>query len=107
MPVALADLRLAVSCLGKAAFGETAGISAKAHGAAQLLDSLQFSQLIDDAIRRAGIEFGGIRASERANIAGKLDDHGLHPKTDAEIRDAFFAGAANGIQHAGNAALAE
>src|SRR5580704_16537135 len=107
MPVALADLGFAISFLGEAAFGKTAGISAEAHGAAELLDSFQFAQLVDDAIGRTGVEFSGIRASQRADVASVLDDHGLHPETDAEIGDALFARAADSIQHTRNASLAE
>src|ERR1039458_5152112 len=58
-------------------------------------------------MRRSRIEFGGIRLLQAANVARKLDHHGLHAQADAEIRDLILAGVANSVQHAIDAALAE
>src|ERR1017187_5418939 len=69
--------------------------------------ALQLAQLEDHPMRRSRIEFGGIRLLQAANVARKLDDHGLHAQADAQIRDLILAGVANSVQHAIDAALAE
>ena len=107
MPVTFADLFGFVGCAGKAAFRQPAGIRAKAHRAAEFVDAFQFAKLVDDAVRRCRIEFGGVRGFESANIAGKLDHHRLHAEADAEVWNLLFACKPDGIDHALNAALAE
>ena len=61
MAMAFADLVGAVGCARKAAFRQLAGIRAQAHRAAQFVDAFQFAKLVDDAVRRRGIELGRIR----------------------------------------------
>ena len=86
VPVALADLARAIGALRKAALGQQAVVGAQAHGPAQLIAPLQLPQLVDDAVRRGGIEFAGIRALQPADVAREFDDHGLHTQADAEAR---------------------
>jgi len=105
--VAFADEGLAVGLAGKGIGGELAVVSAEAHGAAEFVDALEFAEFIDDAVGRGSIEFSGIGAGESADVAGVLDDHGLHAEADAEVGHALFAGVADGLEHAFDAARAE
>ena len=54
-----------------------------------------------------GIELAGVGVFEAADVAGELDAGGLHAEADAEVGDLLFAGVADGVQHAFDAALAE
>src|SRR5579859_1716653 len=58
----LADLRRAISLVREAAFHQQAWPRAQPHGAAQIVDTLQLAQLVNDAMRRARIEFARIGA---------------------------------------------
>ena len=44
---------------------------------------------------------------ESANIPGELDDHRLHAEADAEVGNFVFAGEANRVDHAFDAAFAK
>src|SRR6202142_3039762 len=105
--VSLADLALSVSLVGEAAFGQLAWIRAQAHGAAQVVDALQFAQFVDDAVRRRGVELRGVGSGEAAHITGELDHQHLHAQADAEIRHLALAGETDRLDHAFAAALAE
>ena len=54
-----------------------------------------------------GVEFAGVGVGEAADVAGELDAGGLHAEADSEIGDVVFAGVADGVEHAFDAALAE
>src|SRR5437867_1290815 len=60
MPMPLADLGCSIGLAGEAAFFQQAGPGAEPHRAAQLVDSLQLAELINHAVRRAGIELARI-----------------------------------------------
>src|SRR5579884_4073049 len=105
--MALADLRRAVGLRGEASFGQLARVRAQAHGAAQLIHALQLTQFVDHAMRRRGIELGGIGALHSADVARELDHHRLHAEANSEVRNLLLAREANGIDHAFDAALAE
>src|SRR5690348_202090 len=107
MAVALVDFARPVGAAGEAVLREPAGPTAESHGAAEFVDTLQLAQLEDHAVRRAGVEFGGIGVFEAADVAGIFDDQSLHAETDAEVGNLLLAGIADGVQHARNAALAE
>src|ERR1039458_9084619 len=84
--MALVDFALAVGVVGDAALGQAAIPTAEAHGAAQLVDTLQFAEFEDDAVRRARVELGGIGGFEAAHIAREFDHQGLHAEADPEVR---------------------
>src|SRR5665213_237907 len=60
MAVAFTDLRRAIGLLRETSGFQHAGPRAQPHGAAQFVDALQFSQLVNHAMRRDRIELGGI-----------------------------------------------
>src|SRR5580698_4221830 len=103
--MALADLGLAVGLAREAAFRQQARVSAQAHGAAQLVHAFQLAQLVNHAVGRRGIELRRIGMLQPADVARKLDNHGLHSETDSEIRNFAFARIANGGDHTLDAAL--
>ena len=106
--VALADFGCAaVGAGGERVFLEDAGPGAQTHGAAHLFDAEQLAQLVDDAVLAGGVELAGVGVFEAADVAGELDAGGLHAEADAEVGDLLFAGVADGVQHALDAALAE
>src|ERR1019366_9331509 len=105
--VTLADLARSVSLPGEAAFGQDARPRAQTHGAAELVDTFQFAEFEDDAMRCGGIEFGGIGAIESSPVPGELDHQGLHTEADAEVGNLMFASETNGANHAFDAALAK
>ena len=107
MAVALGDFGGAVGFGGERAGLELAGPCAEAHGSAHLFDTGQFAQLVDDAVRRGGVELAGVGAGEAADVARVLDAGGLHAEADAEVGDVVLAGVADGVEHALDAALAE
>src|SRR5579863_874910 len=78
MAVAFADLARSVGLAGEAVLGEQARIRAQAHGAAQLIDTLELAQFVDDAVRGSRIEFGGVGLRQPAYVERELDYHGLH-----------------------------
>src|ERR1700761_6396392 len=61
MAMALTDLGRPIGLLGETAGRGQTRIRAQAHGAAELVDTLQLTELINDAVQSGGIEFGGIR----------------------------------------------
>src|SRR5689334_16164749 len=102
-----ADLAPAVGLASEAVVRDLAGIRAQTHGSAQLIDAFQFTQLVNYAIRSGGIELGGVRLGQTADVACELDHHGLHAQADAEIGNLEFARVADGLQHAFDAAASE
>src|SRR5262245_60610304 len=107
MPMPLADLGCSIGPAGEAALLQQTWPGAEPHRAAQLVDTLQFAELVNHTVRRTGIELARIRAVETAHVAGVFDHHGLHPQADAEIRDLVLARVADRVDHALDAALAE
>ena len=105
--MALADLGGLVGAMRTRARLELACPGAQAHGAAQFFHAAQFAQLVDDAVRRGGIEFAGVGFRQSADVARIFDAGSLHAQANAEIRNLILARVANGLQHAGDAALAE
>src|SRR3984957_12952443 len=107
MAVALVYFAGAIRALGEASLSKAARPASEAHGAAELVDALQFAQLEDDAVRRAGVEFGGIGFLKSGHVTRELNHLRLHTEADAEERHFALAGIANGVQHPIDAALAE
>src|ERR1022692_4023930 len=105
--MALVDFALAVGVVGDAALGQAASPTAEAHGAAQLVDTLEFAEFEDDAVRRARVELGGIGGFEAAHIAREFDHQGLHAQADPEVRHLALASELDGVEHAVDTALAE
>src|SRR6516165_12369558 len=105
--VAFVDFALAIGLTRKAVFGQTAGPASQPHGASKLIDALQFAQLKNHTMRRAGVEFGRIGVGETADIARVFDHQGLHAEADAEIGDLPLTRVTDGVQHAVDAAPAE
>src|ERR1039457_5893554 len=107
VPVALVDLARAMGAVRETVLGQPAGPAAQPHGAAEFVHALQFPQLEDHAVRRSGVEFGGIGARQAAHVAGVFDDQGLHAQTYVEIGHLALARVADVVQHAVDAALAD
>src|SRR3954463_719698 len=107
MPMALADLEVAVDAMCERVGLDLAGPRAQAHGAAELVDAAQLAQLIDDAVRGGLVELARVRAFEHAHVARKLDAGRLHAEANAEVGDFLLARVADSVQHAFDAALAE
>src|SRR5450759_1928266 len=98
--MALVDLARAVGFVCHAALGQAASPASQPHGAAQLVDTLEFAELEDDAVRRAGVELGGIGGFEAAHIARVFDHQGLHAEADPEVGHLALAGEPDGVEHA-------
>src|SRR5262249_34283672 len=107
MTMALVDLALTISAVREAAFRQLASPVTEPHRAAQILDAFQLAQLEDHAMRRAGVELGGIGFIEPADIARVFDHQRLHAEADAEVRHLALPRVADRIEHAIDAALAE
>src|ERR1035441_8289784 len=105
--MALVDFARAVGVVSDAALGQAASPASQPHGAAQLVDPLEFAEFEDDAVRRARVELGGIGGFEAAHIAREFDHQGLHAQADPEVRHLALAGELDGVEHAVDAALAE
>ena len=106
--MALADFGgAAVGSDGECVLLKDAGPCAETHGAAHLFNAEQFAEFVDDAVLAGGIELAGVGVFEAADVARELDAGGLHAEADAEVGDLLFAGVADGVQHALDAALAE
>src|ERR1039458_814155 len=103
----LVDFARAVGVVSDAALGQAASPASQPHGAAQLVDALEFAELEDDAVRRARIELGGIGGLQSAHVAREFDHQGLHAEADPEVRHLAFARELDGVEHAVDAALAE
>jgi hypothetical protein len=107
MAMALADLGLAVGVGGEGVGLHDAVPGSEAHGAAHLFDAGEFAEFVDDAVGGGGVELAGVGVLEAADVAGVLDAGGLHAEADAEVGYGFFAGIADGVEHAFDAAFAE
>src|SRR4051794_5394585 len=105
--MALVDLAHSVGLVGHAALGQPAGPASEPHGAAQLVDSLQFAEFENDAVRRARVELGGIGGLQAAHVARIFNHQRLHAETDSEVRHLALPREPDGIQHPVDAALAE
>src|ERR1035437_6144944 len=84
--MALVDFARAVGVVCHTALGQAASPASQPHGAAQLVDTLEFAELEDDAVRRARVELGGIGGLQSAHVAREFDHQGLHPEADPEVR---------------------
>src|SRR6185437_13488320 len=103
--VAFADFGRAV-CIGRNGAGfELAFPGAQAHCTAELVDALELSQLVDDAMLGAGVKLARICVVKPADIARVFDAGGLHAKTNSEKRNMPFARVADRIDHSCDAAL--
>src|ERR1035437_7396623 len=105
--MALVDFARAVGVVCHTALAQAASPASQPHGAAQLVDTLEFAEFEDDAMRRARIELGGIGGLQSAHIAREFDHQGLHAEADPEVRHLAFARELDGVEHAVDAALAE
>src|SRR5215471_319681 len=105
--MALADLRGIVNSGSEGVRLQLARPRAQAHRASQFINPAQLAQLINDAMRRAGIELARVCLLQSANVAGKLNASRLHAQANAKVWDLVFPRVADGIQHAFNAALAK
>src|ERR1035437_7876162 len=105
--MALVDFARAVGVVCHAPIAQAASPASQPHGAAQLVDTLEFAEFEDDAVRRARVELGGIGGFHPAHIAGEFDHQGLHAETDPEVRHLALAGELDGVEHAIDAAFAE
>ena len=54
-----------------------------------------------------GVELARVRADQAADVARVFDAGSLHAEADSEVGHFVFAGVADGVEHAFNAALAE
>ena len=61
----------------------------------------------DHRVRRFRIELGAVRPFEVGDVARELDHRNLHPKADAQVRNAVLAGITGGLDLAFDAPLAE
>src|ERR1019366_4559720 len=105
--MALVDFARAVGAVSDAALSQAASPASQPHGAAQLVDPLEFAQLEDDSVRRAGIELGGIGGFQAAHIARVFDHQGLHAEADPEVGHLVLSRVPDRSQHAIDAPLAE
>src|SRR5689334_12156122 len=105
MPMPFADLRHAIGLARAAALSQHARIGAQTHGAAEFIHALQLAQLVNHAVGRGWIELSGIGVLHSAYVSCKLDHHGLHAETNAEIRNPVFASIPDRRNHSFNAAL--
>src|SRR5215469_1757861 len=105
--MALGDFRGPVGFCGEGARLETARPTAETHGPAHFVNAEKFAELVNDAIRRPGIEFGGIGVGDAGGAASIFDRGALHAEADAEKRNFLLARVSDGIDHAFDAALAE
>src|SRR3954453_16599722 len=105
MAMTFADVLLAVSGQSQTVVGQLAGIRTKPHGAAEFIHTFQLTKLVDNAIRCDRIELGGIGSRQPTGVASKLDHHGLHAETNAEVWNAIFTRATNCVEHAFNPAF--
>src|SRR5260370_23399347 len=80
---------------------------AQAHGAAELVDAAELTQLVDDAVGRAWVELAGVGVGQPAEVATLLNASRLHPQADPEVGNFVFTRVADGVEHPLNAALAE
>src|SRR6267143_3142093 len=107
MPVALGNHRSVVDAVGERSLLEIGRVGAQTHGPADGVHAKQVAQLINDRVRCIRVELGAVGIPQSADILRILDDGALHPGTNPEIRDFFFAGVLDGADHSGNAALSE
>src|SRR5260370_34953627 len=80
---------------------------AQAHGAAELVDAAELTQLVDDAVGRAWVELAGVGVGQPADVARVLNASRLHPQEDPEVGNFVFPRVADGVEHPLNAPLAE
>ena len=105
--VALIDEMLAVDLLRHGAGQDLAGISAQAHGAAQLLHFLLLRHQVNDMVGALGIQLRGVGVRKTQHIAAVFHHCHLHAEADAEKRHLVLPAVADGLDLALNASLAE
>src|SRR3972149_6957801 len=103
----LVDQMDAVYALGERAWRELAGVAAKAHGAAEVVDTQQVSQLVNHFGRRVRGALGRIGIGQAGDMTRKLDRRPLESVADSEIRDPTPARTLGGLHHAACATGAE
>src|ERR1700676_576288 len=107
MAVALADFQFAVGAVRKRSGLQLAGPGAEAHGAAHLVDTQEFPQLVDNPVGRLRIELRAVGLFEIGDIAGVFDGRALHAQAYPEEWDLMLAGIANRVHDPWDAALAK
>src|SRR5699024_7385910 len=106
MAMALVNDGLAIHLAHATAFPEMAHLRAKSHGPPQVAGRitmlgragtvLPFLDQRDHGMRRAGLEFGRMRAGKPGHVAREFDHRDLHAETNAEIGYAPRAGKSRG-----------
>ena len=86
---------------------ELTGIGTQAHGAAQLVDTQQVLELVDDLVLGLGVDLGRVGAFEIAHVAGEFGHRPLKAVADAEVGRARPARVLCGSDHAAGAACAK
>src|SRR3954467_555525 len=86
---------------------QLARIRAEAHRPAEIVDTQQIAQLVDDVRLGVGRAFGGIRVSQPADVARVFDRGPLETVTDAEVGNLPLARDLRRTHHSARAAIAE
>ena len=86
---------------------ELAGVCAEPHGAAHVRDSALVGHQVDDRVRGAGVELGGVGVGEAHEGARGLDDHDLHSEAQSQVGHLVGAGILDGFDHALDSPLPE
>src|ERR1700694_1269132 len=105
--MAFADFESAINLVSQGPRLNLAGPGAQTHRSTQFLHSPQFTEFVDDAVGRGGIEFAGVSLSQPAHVARELYAGCLHTQANAKIRNFIFTGITNRSQHALDATLAK
>ena len=84
-----------------------AGVKPQPHGAAHIHNAALVGHQVNDRVRRARVELGGIGAFVAQHMAGELHHHQLHPQTKAKIGHFVLAGIAGRENFALDAAVAK
>src|SRR5262249_19099204 len=105
--MAFVDLAGAIGLVGPAAGDQAARVGAQAHGAAQVGDGVLLVQHADDGVGTIAVHLGAVGVGQADLVAGELDGGALEAEADAEEGNATFAGEADRLDLAGDAAVAE
>src|SRR5919106_5666000 len=101
------DDPLPVEPRGARPLGQEDRIQAQPHGPALVRERALLGQQIDHEVRGVGDELRGVGSGQAAHVTGVLDHRALHAEADAEVRHAFFARVADGLDLALDAPVAE
>src|SRR5262249_5625273 len=105
--VPLVDHVGAVGPLAQAVGQQVRRVEPQPHGAAHLRDRVLVVEQADDRVLAVALDLGGVGLRQADRVAGDLDDGALKPQADAEEGDLPFAGEADGLDLAADAAVAE